>query len=54
MRKYIVCIDKSHPAYLKRGVIRRQNDSMTLVEWCTWSDICTWVFNDSLSGLSVQ
>lgn len=53
MRKYIVCIDREHPAYLKRGIVRRDDGgSMVLVEWCTWSKvICTWVFRESLTGL---
>jgi hypothetical protein len=52
MRKYIVCIDRSHPAYLKRGKVRRHSDTgMILIEWCTWSYICTWVFKDELSGI---
>lgn len=52
MRTYIVCVDKTHPAYLKRGIVRRDDGGcMVLVEWSTWSYICTWVMRDGLSGL---
>ncbi len=55
MRKYVVCVDKSHPAYLKRGTVRRDNNGdMVLIEWYTWTYICTWVFRDGLSGLPKQ
>jgi hypothetical protein len=32
----------------KRGVIRRIDGDMALIEWARWSYICTWIFIEDL------
>ena len=38
-----------HPAHGKCFKIRRIEGDHVLVEWCTWSYICTWLFSWDLT-----
>lgn len=51
--------NKEHPAYGKYFTIRDLKINKDkyygliihlLAEWCTWSNICTWISNDDLTN----
>lgn len=43
-----------HPAHGLYFRVRRTDGENVLAEWCSWSDICTWLFDDDLTTKQKQ